>query len=249
MIDPSRPYFAISSDIDWASEDCILDFLDIISGNEIRPTLFSTHKSDIINSYQSRDLVDVGLHPNFLPGSTHGSTFTEVAQHVHDLHPGAISFRSHAYMDGTPISLAMRAHGMLYDSNLSLYLQAGIMPLEHWSGIRRFPSFWCEDVHWTRTGGNWSFNDCADAFFTPGLKIINVHPIHVALNTPIGSFYSDISIKAPDLTKVDVQNIRFQGRGTRTFLQDMIASVKGAGHSFYTLRELYELDQKTNGVI
>jgi hypothetical protein len=63
---------ALTSDLDWASEYCIEHFLDIAERFSVTPTLFVTHAS--VAAFQAaRDArAELGIHPNFLPGSSHG---------------------------------------------------------------------------------------------------------------------------------------------------------------------------------
>ncbi|MCX6266804.1 MAG: hypothetical protein NTW16_05530 [Bacteroidetes bacterium] len=43
-----KPVFCFTSDVDWASEDVMKEYFKIIKPFNIKPTLFLTHHSDII---------------------------------------------------------------------------------------------------------------------------------------------------------------------------------------------------------
>ena len=45
-----QPVFCFSSDIDWASEDVMEEYFNIINPLEIKPMLFVTHESELIES-------------------------------------------------------------------------------------------------------------------------------------------------------------------------------------------------------
>ena len=64
--------------------------------------MFATHKSTLIDSLAASGAVEVGLHPNFLPGSTHGRDLKSVIAHVCELYPRARCFRSHSLLGWLP---------------------------------------------------------------------------------------------------------------------------------------------------
>ena len=102
--------------------------------------------------------------------------------------------------------------------------------------------FFEDDVHWTRTGGNWSLPELLGAFLTPGLKIINVHPLNVYLNTPDGDYYASVKTQAyASPGGDDLRSLRHEGAGIRTFLCELLEQLTEMGHRFHTLADLYEL--------
>lgn len=124
----TSPLFCLTSDIDWASEYAIEDLLVIASRFGVRPTIFATHPSPVLQEYAGRGLVEIGIHPNFLPGSTHGSVPGDVIDHMCGLFPGGKCFRSHTFVDHSHITKELYRRGIRYDSNLCLDLQADPNP-------------------------------------------------------------------------------------------------------------------------
>ena len=232
-----EPVFVLTSDTDWASEFAIEQLLDFAITRDIRPTVFVTHKSASLRNAAAAGTVDLGIHPNFLPGSSHGSDIDQVIAHSFDLVPGARLWRSHAFVDGTHVALKLHAAGIRIDSNLCLYMQQDLVPLEHWVGIRRFPVFWEDDVHWHR-GGSWDFARYRDDFFAPGLKVVNVHPFIFALNIPDNDFYQSVKSSIPTLAAGQAAALRWQGDGPVAFLTALTEAVQAAGRRWYTLAEL-----------
>ena len=45
-------YICFTSDLDWAPEAAIEDTLRLFLENDISPTVFVTHESEVINKYQ-----------------------------------------------------------------------------------------------------------------------------------------------------------------------------------------------------
>lgn len=234
-----KPVFVFTTDIDWASEYCIETLLDAMHQRGVTPTAFATHESNALSVAQTAKRVKVGLHPNFLPGSSHGETRDQVVGHVFNLFPKAHCFRSHAMVDDSHISMAMKAHNILYDSNLCLYLQPGLVPLHHWTGIPRFPMFWADDIHWRRDG-EFRLQPYEDLFFSPGLKIIGVHPFMFTLNLSDHDTYTRLKPHIPTLSANEAEELKSSGPGSQTFLLELIDAVHEKGFSFQTLDDLYD---------
>ena len=233
----TEPVFALTSDTDWASEYAIEQLLGFAAAHRIHPTIFVTHKSPALEAAQKAGTVDLGIHPNFLPGSSHGADVDAVIAHSFNLVPDTKLWRSHAFVDGTHVALKLHAAGIRIDSNVCLYLQRGLVPLEHWVGIRRFPVFWEDDVHWHR-GGAWSLEPYRADFFSSGLKIVNVHPFIFALNVPDDRFYQSAKRHIPTLDADSAAALRWQGPGPAEFLTQLTAAVAASGRRWYTLAEL-----------
>lgn len=233
-----RPIYAVTGDVDWASEPCIEDMIGTLTSFDVKPTLFLTHRSEAIAQHLALGKIEVGVHPNFLPGSSHGTDISSVIDHVLSIAPGSKCFRSHCFMDGTPIMLAMRQRGILYDSNSCEFLQSPLNPVQHWSGVLRFPVFWEDDINW-RVGRGWDFNDLKASFDRPGLKIINVHPFNFALNIATQAEYDDLKHHAPNLTRDVMLELRNKGSGTRSFVLDFLTYVRDRGERFIPLSQLF----------
>jgi len=230
-----------TTDIEWAPEWAIRDLFTLADEHGVPLTPFLTHRSKYLASrFGMRDLDsggDVGLHPNFLPGSTHGATVDEVITSTKALWPDAVSFRSHCFYDDTRMIKRMAERGFRYDSNLFAFLQPMLAPLLTVARTVRLPVFWEDDVH----SGNqlsWDARALQATFETPGLKIVNVHPLRVALNVPDEGFYES---HRPLWTAVDVdaRAEAFRGKGTRSYLEELFARASAGARSPVRLRDLY----------
>jgi len=218
-----------------------------MSDRGVVTTAYATHTSEALAKAETAGEVRIGLHPNFLPQSSHGETREDVIKHIFDLFPKARSFRSHCMVDDTHISIEMKARNILYDSNLCLYLQSGLVPLHHWTGIPRFPMFWADDIHWRR-GGDFKLAAYEDLFFSPGLKIIGVHPFMYTLNLSDHDTYTRLKPHIQTLTKPQAEKLRSPGPGAQTFLHELIDAVHAKGYAFQTLDDVYDAYPK-EGII
>jgi len=236
----NSPVFVLTSDVDWASEDCLQDFFGILDRFGVKPVMMATHRSAAISRRAAEGRIELGLHPNFLPGSTHGATVADVVRHMFDLFPDATTFRSHSFVDSSPIAAAMAGRGLRYDSNLCLYLQPNLVPLRHQSGLVRFPVFWEDDVH-AAHGGSWRVDDVIERFLEPGLKVLNVHPLWVSLNISDTAYYDRHKGDSQALSTADLARLRREGDGARTFLVELLRRLTELGHRFSTLGDLHRL--------
>lgn len=231
--------FVLTGDVDWASEYCIQSYIDFADNHGIVPTLFVTHPSAAIQRAAELGKVQLGIHPNFLAGSSHGTTPEQVLDHVLDLVPYPVAARSHCFFDNSQVATAMAERGIVTDSNICCHLQEDLPVLRHWNGIRRLPVFFEDDVHWVR-GGSWNFADYEATFASSGLKILNFHPFIWALNMPDEGFYAAHRSHIPTLTKDEAEAMRFRGRGSATFLNEIIQWVRQTGGEFVSLAQLCE---------
>ena len=232
------PAVVFSADIDWASEACIEDTFRFAHARDIKPCFFVTHDSAILNTLAVDDAVELGMHPNFLPGSTHGEDQNSVIETVMQLAPRARGFRSHCFVDSTPITRAFKSAGLTWDSNLCLYLQHGLVPMRHCSGLIRLPVFWADDVHMSLNPDMWEVDAFIEDFLSPGLKILDVHPIHLALNTPNLAYYDEHKRRSKAISMSEIRELRYAGQGTRTFLDELLARLSAADVRVYTFEEV-----------
>ena len=232
-----RPVFILTSDVDWASDYCIESFVSFALGRGVRPTLFVTHQSPALAALQAANSIEFGIHPNFMAGSSHGADPATVIASLLSIVPEPVAARSHHYIDSSEIVRGLAASGLRIDSNVCLFLQSGLKPQHHWSGLIRLPCFWEDDVHWDR-GFAWDFAPLRCAFLTPGLKILNVHPFMFALNIPDATAYARHKHLIPTLSAESAGPLRFQGPGPATYLAALIDCVHAEGYSFTSISKL-----------
>jgi hypothetical protein len=228
---------ALTSDLDWASEYCIEHFLDIVERFSVTPTLFVTHASVAAFKAARDGRAELGIHPNFLPGSSHGEDTISVLRHLLELVPGAKAVRCHRYFEDHRIAAELARHGLELDSNLCRHLESDLHASRLPTGLLRLPVFFEDDVHWSR-GLKWRFAEYADAFFAPGLKILNFHPFFVTLNVPDAEFYARHKPHIRTLTAAEAAELRHPGAGAGTFLGEALQAALAGGHRFVTLSQL-----------
>jgi len=156
-------------------------------------------------------------------------------------YPEAQTFRSHHFADSASISREMFRRGILYDSNLCLHLQEGIVPLRTGSGPIRFPVFWEDDVHWGTENGDWDVAHYLDRFTTHGLKVLNIHPFFFTANIPNQEYYEKVRSHIKTLSADTIREVRYDGPGVRTFAEALLKELRQRGFPFHTLHQLFEM--------
>jgi len=236
----AEPIFCFTSDIDWAPEWAIAEMLDCFEQWEIPLCPFITHDSEEIRrrflDHEKKQLV--GIHPNFLPGSTQGNSPDEIADYLLSLWPEAKAYRSHSFVDSTPIANLFASRGLLFDSNLCLFLQPRCEPLRHNSGMMRFPVFWEDDIHYKRDLPC-ELSSIREHFDSPGLKVINLHPFLFAMNVPDVKYYQIVKHFIRETDPRVARASAFEGKGTRSIVTEILDYVLTRGYRIMSLPALY----------
>ena len=112
---------AVTIDLDWAPDFAIRHAARILIEKNIKATWFITHDSPAVRElFDSAGLFEVGIHPNFMSGTSHGATYQEVVAHVLGIYPPAKAVRTHGLFQSSNI-LRMIAvdHGLRADCSAS----------------------------------------------------------------------------------------------------------------------------------
>lgn len=239
----NEPIIVITLDTDWASEYTLNYAYNILEKYSIKSTFFLTNYSVYLIDLINKGFIDGGIHPNFLPNSSQGSTYNEVIEYCMKILPDGISYRCHRYFDVNDIAELFVEKGFKYDSNLCTYLER-IEPFRHRSGLIRFPVY-LEDGAYLLHKGDLNFSNIKeDMFYKPGLMIINIHPMHLILNTPSFDFMKKIKGKLTrtewaSLSKKELIDLSYKGQGIRHFFIELFKFINQENIRIYTLYELY----------
>jgi len=238
-----KPIFCFTSDMDWASEAALNIQQAIYDEFAVTPTYFVTHRSGLIEKLRAENRIELGIHPNFLPNSSHGNSFEEVIDTVLKLVPDAKAFRAHRCFDVAIVTDMLFGRGILYDSNLITKLQPGLAPILHESGMVRFPCFYEDGIHF-KWKLSWDFAAYRGLFDSPGLKIISAHPMITAMNVTTADCWAALKRKFPParwikMTEEELEQNRCAGPGPAEFLKNIIRHALDRDYPILTLDELY----------
>lgn len=230
----------VTVDLDWACEPAIEGLLAWLDARAIPYTVFTTHRSAAVEARLAT--VEVGLHPNFAPGSSHGTTTAAVVDHVVQLPHNIAAFRCHRFEHGNDSMEAMAAAGMRVSSNVCTDMDSP-RPFRNRYGFLEIPVFF-EDGGYLRLHKPLHIDSAwRHAVARPGPKVLLLHPMHWALNSP--TFYFMRQIKdslSPEnwnqLTTSDLECRRWQGPGIRTLVEEVLELAERSGAEFTTIGRL-----------
>ena len=233
---------AITLDIDWACDFMLDDVHELLRKHRVKATWFITHDSPAVQSLKEQPLFELGLHPNFLPGSTQGDSEEEIMENLKAFLPEATSVRTHCLVQSVPILKRFRVnHELLLDS--SLYMPAceglSLHAMEYGDGLRlvRVPYFWGDFSEVQTPDGLQSVDH--PRYNVMGLKVFNFHPIHVYLNTANFAQYDKLKneVRLQTATPEDIELYRNKTEyGVRDFFLSLLAELENKTTS--TLTEL-----------
>lgn len=213
-----EPTYVFTGDQDWAPEWASEIQVRMHREADLPLHMFCTSPSDELAAADG-DRLSVGIHPNFLPGSTHGASYDEVVDTCLTMYPQARTARCHAFTETSAAMKALAAAGIVADSNGCTMMQPWISPLVHFTGIVRIPVFLEDDVLMEGYTEIPRFENVVGALETPGLKIFNFHPSHVGLNS---ASFDDYVKHRSALTGGDSRPLRLTPYGTADFYQDLL---------------------------
>lgn len=227
----------ITLDVDWAP-DYVIDFVaDILLEQQVKSTWFVTHPSPAIERLSCfPDFFELGIHPNFLSGSTQGKTAREILSYCFEIVPAAKSMRTHSLVQSTPL-LGEILQQTPIEIDVSLFLPhvPRLQPFDyHWNDqcLLRVPYFWEDDFEMERPVSIWRLDRLPLA---DGLKVFDFHPIHIFLNSHNMNSYTQFKKHgnsanfSSELSKTFVQ----QGEGTQSMFMDIVLELSQSGQSLF----------------
>lgn len=237
---------AVTFDVDWAPDWAIALCADLCARHQVPATIFVTHPSDVVSDIGRREEFELGIHPNFLPGSTHGNSHLAILDHCLELVPSARAMRTHSLVQSSQLLalISDRYPQIETDTSVLLFGHEGLQPVDVYCGssrrrLTRLPYNWEDDVAADHPHWQWDSEEPNPA----GMAIFDFHPIHVALNTASMSQYEELrsSLNGRDLsqaTEKDVEPFVGRGLGARTFLESLL---KSKTHQFMVVSDLTAL--------
>jgi hypothetical protein len=235
-----KPIFAFTADQDWAPEWAAEFFLDELRRLRIPLHIFRTNPSPAFDDAIKTGDAEQGWHPNFLAGSSHGASVSEVVRYCERHFPGASTVRSHCFAEDTFSWRELRSAGIVADSQLGTLFQGYLLPVVHWTGIIRLPVYFEDDTFFDIEQSVLNLETILPTLFTPGLKILNFHPTFVGCNTPSRSYHERLKARifAPGSSAAE---LRWGGRGTLDVFRELVERILSRGYQFQKFHSVVEL--------
>lgn len=233
----------LTMDVDWASDYAIGQALRLFEERRLPVTVFLTHKSAVIDRALAEGRIKCGIHPNFMPDSSQGSTYQEVVDFCFELLPNARIFRAHRYYDGNDPMEVLTKHGIVCESNICTLMDI-LPPFLHRSQTVSFPIFW-EDGAYLYNYKGFDYDAFWERFKKPGLKVVNMHPMHLMLNTPYFKYTREIKDRLSreewnHLNAQSIAKLRYDGEGITTFIERMLDDIMRQNVRTAYLEDVYD---------
>lgn len=223
----------LTFDIDWAPDWIVEDIALRLIAKRVKATFFITHNSPVLNFLRTySDLFELGIHPNLLPGSTHGKTEAEIMNGIKKIVPEAETMRTHGLYQSSNFLIAANAkYGIKIDASILMpdihNIQYHFLKCEN-AKLFRVPYNWEDDIEFFSDCPRWSvesFNSNADLIF-------DFHPIHIALNSSGPGSYRNLKNMEPNSAKWTKKMLRTlvnDGKGAGSLLDELLDVMQGQG--------------------
>jgi hypothetical protein len=222
----------ITVDVDWAPDWACADLAETLAAAGVRSTWFVTHASPWLSDARSESTMELGIHPNFHAGSSHGNTPAEVLATCMDLVPGAQVMRTHCLLQSTPLLQAVvDTTPVQLDSSIYIDGLVGVRPsrLDLVGGsLTRLPFVWEDDIEFARSSPRFDGAEfLASRHGADEITVVNLHPIHVALNARDASGYLELRRSYDDTRRILERDARQLRRpngsgGAADFVRDLL---------------------------
>ncbi len=228
----------LTTDIDWAPDYANELVFDIVANHDYEITAFATHDSPLLRRPPSH--VEIGLHPdNTRPDPAHGVRDKIAA--LKDLYPEAVGLRCHRNFFGQNIADLAAQAGIRYDVSNILWNQPFCLSHIDYNGMVRFSYMWEDGIHCDQKV---PFDISEINICSPGLKILNIHPILIYLNAPDDNYRRQVTKRYSALANAPKKEIDadvFGGYGIASFWKDLLAYLKNRNVRVHKLSYLADI--------
>jgi hypothetical protein len=227
----------LTIDIDWALDEVIQDTLTLINRFACPATWFATHDTPMLREISASDTHEIGLHPNFnslLEGS--GSDARQTLAALRHVAPEARSIRSHSLTRSSRLACLFAQGGFTHESNLIIPPNATpeLWCWRDFSGLVQAPIRWEDDVRLLDA----TLGDPVDVLGRLRLLTVDVHPIHVFLNTMTIDDYEGARPHFGNFMELDRRRRSSGSGGTRDRLIALLERTRSEAVPAVRMRDL-----------
>lgn len=215
------PILVLTFDTDWAPPFMLQEVLDLLG--DAPATFFVTDEAavDCLRDHQN---IELGIHPNFMPGSTHGSDRRQVLETLLGWVPDARSVRAHNLFQDTTVLNMYLDYGLQFDLTLLEYKNPNIRLFRYWNDLVRIPYNFEDDIACLRG----EVDDWNRSYRTFPVLICDFHPVHVCLNSDTYERYVTLRsrLMLHEVTPCDVAPFtNLSTRGVRDILCELLSAI------------------------
>lgn len=240
----------LTFDIDFAPDYMIQNILDILKKYQVRATFFATHYSPLLKKIAYDKQFELGTHIYVDPNSTQGTNLVAIVAEFRKVYPDIFGNRFHIldYSYRDLIDLGKLAY--LYDVSTLRFNTPYLLPAFH------------KDLHLVLLTYFWEDGICENSNFpmnvnsidltSPGMKIINFHPMNIFINGSNALPRLKFIRENPNLTNCPIEvasRYRQKGKGAEKLFIELLEKVHKKGYNCLTLKELVLNFQKATSII
>jgi hypothetical protein len=213
----------LTTDIDWAPDYATEAVLSLVAEAGFNITAYATHPSPLLKA--STSFVEIGLHPdNTRPHPEH--RFGRKILDLLEIFPDAVGLRCHRNFFGQNISDLAKAAGLKYDLSTFLWQQPFAQAYVDYNGLVKMAYTWEDGIH---VDVGQPLELARVDLDSPGMKVLNVHPMLIYLNAPNDQLRRDLTRGIQDLTQAPEALFRdhvHKGYGLRHFYRDLLSELR-----------------------
>ena len=172
---------AFTMDTDWSPASVVDYVFDAFVDPRLKWTVFCT---DPLPRLELRPETEIALHYN-----VERLGFEASVREIHQRLPKAVGARGHSLAISERLRPVYRELGIRYDSSYLMYRQGGIFAFPIARGVWEFPVFFMDAFFMDYDRGDPDLAPQGWHLEEPGLKVLDFHPVHLALNTPSFDYY------------------------------------------------------------
>ncbi len=234
-------YVCLTFDVEWAPDFMLSHVLDLLLASRAKATFFVTHGTPLLDRIRQRpDLFELGIHPNFLPGSTQGERPEDVLEHLRRTVPEATSMRTHALLQSSHLlALAADFGGIEVDVSLFLphsnFLPPTYGPFPDNRGMIRLAYNWEDDIYLSRHP---AIVQPDHVRLPNGPLVFDFHPPLVYLNAASLDSWESIKTNLDHLREPEIAPLVNRDFGVETYLKAILDLIAAGARTSYTVAEL-----------
>lgn len=225
----------LTFDTDFAPDYMIEHVLRLLKQWDARATFFATHRSQALLDLLDDERYEIATHPNLSPTTTQGRDLTGIIENLRSAYPGVKGNRFHILGYSYRDLVTLGQQGFRYDVSTLRFNCPFLLPA------------WHPDLKMLLLTYMWEDGICENAnlpvrlesidISSPGLKIINFHPMNIYINGPNSGARLAFLRENPDLLNCPVDAAgrhRCTGDGAETALTNLLRHL--SANSCRTLR-------------
>lgn len=230
----------LTFDMDWANDTVLAFFYQLLKSENVPATIMVTHETGWLEIFRKDPAIELGIHPNFnrlLGGENDAGNYRQVVDHIMKLVPEAVSYRSHALTDSSPIISYCQQKGLRYNLNMYCPPQDGIcmVPFKR-SDITMIPFIFEDDIWLLEEERRPVGYYLSDYFTVP--RVFNFHPIHLYLNCEVYGRYEKAKCFNQEPVKLESYRNKVT-HGIENYFRHLVEYARTSGFEFCKVEEMF----------